>query len=100
KYKGAAMPVTKSLNTEAAIWSRLVESDRPQFSPEAARHILEIDFAPKDRDRMNALAAKAREGTLSPQEDEELTSYIHVGHLLGILKSKARQSLKPRANGR
>ena len=49
---------------------------------------------------MNALAAKARQGALTPDEDDELTSYIRVGHLLGILQSKARQSLKRRRNGR
>jgi hypothetical protein len=77
-----------------------MERDKPRLSPEVARHILEIDFAPKDRDRMNELAAKARKGTLTPAEDEELTGYIHVGHLLGIFQSKARQALKNQRNGR
>lgn len=43
---------------------------------------------------MNELAAKNRAGRLSAAEDEELESYIHVGHMLGILKSKARKALK------
>ncbi len=48
---------------------------------------------------MNALAAKARKGKLPKQEDEELEAYIQVGHLLAIMQSKARQSLKKAGEG-
>lgn len=43
---------------------------------------------------MNLLAEKARRGTLTDSEDEEMEAFIHVGDLIGILQSKARQSLK------
>ncbi len=43
---------------------------------------------------MNRLAAKNREGQLTPEEEEELSNYIRVGQTLGILQSKARRSLK------
>jgi len=42
---------------------------------------------------MNELAEKAREGALSSGEDRELENYRHVGHLLALLRSKARISL-------
>jgi len=45
---------------------------------------------------MNRLAAKNREGKLTAAEGEELENYIRVGQTLGILKSKARRSLKER----
>jgi len=43
---------------------------------------------------MNKLAAKNRAGKLTAAEDEELSNYIRVGQVLGVLQSKARRSLK------
>ena len=44
--------------TEADIFRRIFEPDKPNLSPEAARSILQLDFQPEDRDKMNALAEK------------------------------------------
>ena len=43
---------------------------------------------------MRQLSAKARAGTLTPEEDAEAGKYELVGHLLNIMQSKARRSLK------
>lgn len=43
---------------------------------------------------MNQLAGKNRQGRIRPEEEEELNNFLRVGQLLGILQSKARQSLK------
>jgi len=80
--------------TEAEVFRRVFEPAKPNLSPAAARSILQLDFNPDDRDRMNTLAEKARAGKLSKKEDEELEVFIQVGHLLAIMQSKARQSLK------
>jgi hypothetical protein len=48
---------------------------------------------------MCQLSAKAREGILSPAEEAEMNNYERVGHLLNILQSKARRSLKGRSGG-
>ncbi len=64
------------------------------LSPDAARSILAFRFTQADRDRMNCLASKARNGSLSKEEDEELETYLRVGDLIAILQSKARQSLQ------
>ncbi len=58
--------------TEGAIWSRLLEPAGKVLSLQAARSILRIQFALEDKDRMHELAAKAREGTLTPAEQEEI----------------------------
>jgi hypothetical protein len=81
-------------STEAAIFSRIFEPDKPNLSAAAARSILQLDFPPRDRSRMNALTDKARYGNLTAAEGRELNNFIHVGHLLAIMQSKARQSLK------
>lgn len=46
---------------------------------------------------MKALAAKAREGSLTEPEQEEVRNYERVGNLLALLHSKARQRLKKAA---
>ena len=86
--------------TEAEIFRRIFEPEQPGLSRQAARAILQLDFSGQDRARMNALAKKARAGKLRKHEDAELEAYIQVGHLLAIMQSKARQSLKKAAIGR
>ncbi|MCI0459593.1 MAG: hypothetical protein L0Z62_21805 [Gemmataceae bacterium] len=85
-------------NNEVAIFSRVIRPERNDLSLEAARSLLSLDFDPQDHDRMNELSAKARQGTLSSEEEQELKSYVHVGHILALLQSKARQSLN-KVNG-
>lgn len=89
-----AMHLPHSNTSEAAILDRILEPDKPTFSPEAAHDILALDFNQVDKDRMRQLSAKAREGTLTADEQAEMNNYERVGHLLNILQSKARRSLK------
>ena len=81
-------------NSEPAIWARLIEPETGDLEPTAARYILQLDFTDLDRRRMNELAAKARMGTLTDEEQAEIDSYNHVSHSLALLQSKARKSLK------
>ena len=81
------------MNHEAEILSRIIAPERHDLPEEAARAILALAFPQRDVDRMNELASKAREGTLTPCESDELAGYERVGCLLGILQSKARQSI-------
>jgi hypothetical protein len=85
---------TLTETSEAAIFSRVIEPDAPSLTAEAANVLLKLDFQPADRKRMNALSQKAGKGVLTPAEDEELENYIRVNHLLTIIQSKARRSLR------
>lgn len=76
-----------------AILRRIVDTDQPYLSADAARDILRLDFGKSDRRRMNQLAAKNRAGKLTAAEEEALDNYVRVGQTLGILKSKARRTL-------
>ena len=80
--------------TEATILSRVIEPRRGTWSKEAAESILKFDFPPSDIRRMNSLAAKARQGELTAEEEAELDSYREAGRILELLQSKARLSLK------
>jgi hypothetical protein len=93
------MSTTETNSTEYAIWSRLLQPGKPTFSPAVARAVLALDFPPEDKARLRELAAKAREGTLTPEEQEQIDSYGRVGSVLSILKSKARVSLRKAGAG-
>ncbi len=81
--------------------TRIAGPDEPPFSAATAKGILTLGFSPADKERMHSLVARARDGTLTADEQAEVEAYSRVGSLLGILKSKARRALKRRAsNGR
>jgi len=90
------MQLTELPTKEAAITSRLGIPNRPLLSAEAVEVLLAIGFSQADKDRMNILASKARAGALTADEHAEAEAYSRIGSLLGIVKSKARQSLKRR----
>ncbi len=76
--------------TEGAIWSRLLQAGEA-LTAEGASCILRLEFTPDDKARMRALAAKARAGSLSNEEEEAIRSYEMVGNLLALMKSMARR---------
>jgi hypothetical protein len=56
-------------------------------------------LAEPDLERADALAAKARAGELTQQEECELDSYLTIGSVLEFLKSKTRRSLRQAKTG-
>jgi hypothetical protein len=78
---------------EVAIWSRLLQPESGDLSPEAARAILKLDLGAQDRARKHELALGAQQGTLTEAEEGELDSYCRVGRLLDLMRSKARRTL-------
>jgi len=80
--------------SDLEILRRVVDAGGKSLSPGAARDIMHLDFSSADRDRMNELAARNRERRVSPAEEQELSNYIRVGQILGILRARARRSLQ------
>ena len=76
-------------------WDHVMQFDQT-VSPTAARALLKLQFTPPDVDRMQQLAAKARQGKLSASETLEIGTFEQLGCLLDILHSKARRALKHR----
>jgi hypothetical protein len=81
-------------NTEAAILARIIQSDERPLMPQAAQYLLSMKLPSGDEDRVNELSAKARAGSLTDAETQELDSYLHIGSLLAVMQSKARRLLK------
>ena len=83
------------MNAEA-ILTRIVQPEEGSLSFAAAKAILELDFSLTDRERMDELAEKASAGKLTPAERKDADAFNRVAHLLALLQSKARHSLRSR----
>lgn len=81
-------------NNDNAILTRLVAPGDNGLSRSAAEALLSITFKTPDIERMNDLAALAREGNLTPEQRVEIESYNRIGHFLALVHSKARLALK------
>lgn len=81
-------------NVESTILARVIAPDTPSLTPAVASELLKWRFPEADQQRMAELAAKAREGTLTADEQTEIDGYERVSSFLGLVKSKARRSLK------
>lgn len=91
------MQATHGGASEISILNRILRPEAPTFSSQGARDILALDFDEADKQRMRDLSARARSGTLTPEEQEEAGRYELLGHLLNIMQSKARRSLQGRS---
>lgn len=80
-------------NDEASILSRAIDPDSGTWAPSVAQGILSLTLSPPDRERMNELAVKSREGSLNADEQHEIESYRQACRLLDLMKAKARLSL-------
>jgi hypothetical protein len=81
-------------NSAVAVWRRTIQPAAGDLPPAEARAMLRLKLSAEDQDRVDELAAKARLGAMTPQEDHELEDYLSVGSALEFLKSKARLSLQ------
>ena len=68
---------------------------RETLQPEVARTILEWKFSATAVTRMNRLAQRNRDGTITPVERDELEKFIRVGSLINLVQAKARLALRP-----
>jgi len=95
------MHVAHAGTSEVAIFGRVLEPEEATLDAAAARAILELDFKRSDKERMQHLLGKAKKGSLTTKEKTEIDNYERVGHMLSLMKSKARRSLKDgRGNGK
>ena len=79
-------------NAEASILARVIVPNEPQMPPAVAAELLKWRFTDADQRQMSELAAKARQGDLTAEEQVELEGYERVSSFLGLVKSLARRS--------
>jgi hypothetical protein len=76
---------------------RVLDPHADCLNREAALKIVELRIDPEIHARVEALAERANEGELTPEERAEYLSYVEAADLLAIFKLKARRHLQ--ANG-
>ena len=60
---------------------------------ESARRVVELQVATSVQERIDGLAERANEGTLSDEERSEYEALINAADFISILKLKARHQL-------
>lgn len=70
---------------------RFVDHLTRGFTPELAKHFAELpEPNPEFQERLDELADKANEGTLSPVEAKEYDKYIEYMDFVALMRLKAR----------
>jgi hypothetical protein len=72
---------------------RLVGSLSECLNPESARRLLALKADSKLQARVDYLATRCNQGSLTFEERAEYGNYVTFGTFVAILKSKARQLL-------
>ena len=62
---------------------------------EPARRVVELRVSPSVQQRIDALAERANDGSLTSDEAGEYEALTNAADLISILKLKARQRLSP-----
>ncbi len=68
------------------------------FSSEVAQRVVDVRLDSATQARIDELAARANDGTLTDAERSEYSEFVEYVDLLGIIKAKARLLLKQRSN--
>jgi hypothetical protein len=72
---------------------RLVGPLAECLTPESARRLLALKADPKLQARVDYLAGRCIQGSLTPEQRAEYGKYVTFSTFVAILKSKARQLL-------
>lgn len=86
------------MKRHTATLDRLVEPVVRTLTPKVAKAIVALRADPELRARMDELAEKSNEGSLTPDEREEYETNIRFGNFIAIIQAKARRMLKLRAS--
>jgi hypothetical protein len=78
---------------DSSVMDRLLEPFGRTLTPAVARELVGLRAPSEEQDRIDELAEKCNEGTLSDEERAEYEDYVRVIHFLGIVQAKARAIL-------
>lgn len=75
------------------ILDRLLDRVGRALSPQAAREILSLRADDEAQAKIDELAERCNEGTLTPEERAEYESLVAAANVIALLQAKARASL-------
>jgi hypothetical protein len=73
---------------------RMLDPVTACFTPQVAQKIVDLRLDADLISRIEELAEKANQGTLSTDEDDEYKDYVEGGDMIALLQAKARRFLK------
>jgi hypothetical protein len=82
------------MHQSVATVDRLAESVVRIFTPEVAKAMVHLRADPELQTRLDELAVKCNEGTLTADEHAEYETCIRFASYLAILQAKARRLLE------
>lgn len=88
---------TDSTEYEVTLLDSLLEPFGECLTPEVARKLVNLQASPAVVTRVEELADKCNEGTLTSDERAEYESYVQVNHVMTMLKARARKFLQSTA---
>ena len=77
----------------ATYLDRMLEPVSDCLTPEVARRLAQMRADPELQARIDDLADRCTEGTLTAEEKLEYETYVRAGNLIAILQAKARKLL-------
>ena len=75
------------------VLEEMLEPVSRSFGPETARALADFRVGKRMQARVDKLAEKCNEGTLTPSERAAYEEYVQASTMIGILQAKARKAL-------
>jgi hypothetical protein len=82
-----------SQTQEFSVLDRMLDPLSRCLDAESAKRVLELSVDPEVQARVDALAERANEGLLTPEERRQYDSYINADDFIAVLKMKLRRDL-------
>ena len=81
------------VKTQADLLDQFIDGLARCLTAESARRVVEVRASPEVQARVDALAEKANEGQLTPDERAQYEGYVALADFISILQAKARRIL-------
>lgn len=72
---------------------RILDPVTDAFTPEVARRIVGLKADPEMQSRIDVLATKSNDGSLTDEERAEYKNYVDVIDLISVLQAKSQRVL-------
>ena len=82
--------MSRSFDQITAGLAKILDPVAQCFTPEVAKRVAELRADPAVQARIEELAEKCNEGTITPEEMVEYDAYIQAMDVVAVLQKKAR----------